>query len=104
MYALQQCSTDATVNVDHAVIQIVATAAMHNFLVLLAFTALLASSLQVSPAATTTSVPRLQDAGKIVVFFTPLASHWYQLRPIIEELVLRGHHVKVRSRPSPFEH
>ena len=36
-------------------------------------------------------------AASIVAFFSPVTSHWLQFQPILEELILRGHHVKVHG-------
>ena len=38
------------------------------------------------------------QAAKIVAVFTPVTSHWLQFEPILDELVARGHHVKVSER------
>ena len=68
---------------------------MRSFHARSALLALTLSSLHLCASAVAPRTPQQFAAGTIAVIFTPLASHWYQFKPIIEELVLRGHQVKV---------
>lgn len=62
-----------------------------------AFTMLCLSVLQANGATLTMPEPSTCTAANIIAFFSPVTSHWLQFQPILEELLSRGHHVKVQG-------